>query len=1168
MKPSATTLLRFLSLISLAGLLAIPGYGQLGQGEITGTATDPTGAVIPSVTVLLTNTGTAVQRTATTNSSGVYRFDFAEVGTYSLRATASGFNDLLVNNIVVTVGQAVTTNLHLEVGRATQTITVEAGGVQQVDTTNAELSGLVGRNSIANLPLEIRDATAFVDLQAGAVPDTFNGSTRGAAVNGQRGGTGNFMVDGTDNNDYGQGGRSHNTSGTIPGGIVSVSPDAVQEFRVVTNNFSAQYGRQGGFITDIVLKSGTNQLHGSLFEYNRNSATTADDFFSAKAGLHDSLIRNQFGGSVGGPVKKDKVFLFGALEFQRLRQTTPQTVTTVTPQFENFVQTGQFASFVNQNLSAFGLSKPIDCSSPNNPGCTLGPIFQQLNGQTPLPLATSGGTSSASPLFGPGGLVTSNPGGVVYPVPELGQATYSSGTILNEARWSVRYDHQLSSKDSLNAHYLFDDFPTTNTGAGGDFLNPGYPAVAQSRTQNGSLGYTRIITPTVVNDLKASYLRSSANFPALNPQVPSIGTADAATVGFGSSSALPQKFTENTFQYQDNLAVTKGRHSLKVGGEYRRARNGSFFDATVDGLYQAWDMEDLLTDGAIGDLAGVGGFAIGQASINPSSPTPAKPDPYRGYRANEFGGYFEDDFRATSRITLNMGLRYDYFGVPHNFRAGIDSNFYFGSQSLTQCITRVATGSQVCLPGSGVTNPVSTNPNYPVSPATAAEFGGTFQQKNSDIWNKDTNNFGPRFGLAWDVGGNQKTVVRFGGGVFYDRIWNNLFENIRFNPPFWSVASVGLEGNGAAVGPLSTPGFYSIPVNVSFFANSGGVPSPRHMDQNLVTPYSEQFNFDVQRQLGGGWLLDTAFVETAGHKLTGVVDLNTFDGRSLFDPATGAPFYSTRRINPNISSDNARGNFYNSNYSGLQVRLSKRFSHGLQFDGNYTWSHALDFVSDAFNNKAGGDYHPEDNYDRSLEYGNADFDIRHRFVADWVWDLPIARTNRLLGNWSLNGIVIAQSGSPFTVFDSGVDSNGDGHFNDRGMYVGGGNISSGIDHSVSPADGYLKASDFAATPGTAPGVPSFHDGYLARNALFGPRFVDTDLSISKGFQLTERLQLKVVASAFNLFNHPNFLLVPIQGTQQGGDIANPFFGQAPATVQPSNSGTGARNFQFGARLDF
>lgn len=1149
----AVILLAACSVLILICVSAGQLYAQLGKGVVTGSITDPSGAVIPNATITLVNSSTGVSRSTLANTSGIYRFGFTDVGTYTLRVSAPGFANYEVAGLEVTVGQTLVRNVQLSIAHATvQTITVQSRGVQMVNTENAEISGLVNNTTIENLPLEIRDATAFVNLQPGAVPDVFNGSTRGAAVNGQRGGTGNFMVDGTDNNDYGQGGRSHNTIGTLPGGITSISPDAVQEFRVVTNNFSAQYGRQGGFETDIVLKSGTNQVHGSAFEYNRNSATTANDFFSNKAGLSDQLIRNQFGGSFGGPIKKDKAWFFGAVEIQRLRQTTPITGTAIRQSFVDFVNNGGFANFVNQNLASFGLASPINCTNPSNPGCTLGPIFKQLDGKYPLPRSNTPVAASdyfsTSPIF-------STPSGapIQYPVAMFGQATYSARNTLNENRWSLKYNHRLTSKDTLAAHYIYDQFDSFFGGQGGDFLNPAFNEPAPARSQQAAIEYTHVLSPSVVNDFHAAYLRTNSDFPAQDPQIPSIGTIDALAFGFGTTSALPQNFTENTFQYQDNLAVIRGHHSFEAGGEYRRTRNGSEFDADFDGLYEIWDTEDLLTDGAIGDMAGDGLAYLSEAAINPSSPTPAKPDPYRGYRANELDWYVQDDWKATNTLTLDLGLRYDYFGVPHNFRPNLDSNFFFGSQILNQCILRTSTGKQVCLPGSGVSNPVSTNSYYPVGAATAAEFSGQFQVRNHEIWNKDTNNFAPRVGFAWDIHGNQKTVIRGGGGVFYDRIWNNLFENIRFNPPFYAFSEVGLFFNGEAPGPISDPGFYSIPINVPNFAGAGATPSPRHMDQNLVTPYSEQFNFDVQRQLTPDWMLDVAYVGTFGHKLTGVVDLNTFDGRTI-------PGQPHTRINPNIGADNARGNYYNSNYHSLQARLTRRFSHGLQFDGSYTYSHALDYVSDAFNNKAAGSFQPEDTFNRRLEYGNADFDLRHRFVGDWVWDAPFFRSNRALGGWSLNGILEWQTGSPFTIFDSAVDSNFNGSFNDRATFLGTGNISTAINHKVSPADGYLYPILFGPSK-SASGAPV--DGMMARNAVFGPGYFNTDLSISKAFQIRERLSVKVVVSAFNVWNHPNFIM----GSAQG-DISNTLFGQAQGTVQPNNSGTGSRVLQFGAHLQF
>jgi len=1152
MKRIDSAIVRFLSMGLLGLFLAGLAHGQLGTGVVTGTVTDPSGGVVPGAPVTLVDTTTGVQRTAQTNALGIYRFDFADVGTYNLRVSAKGFADYELDGLVLTVGQTVAANARLELGKTGTVVAVEAGGVQLVNTANAEVSDLINQNTIQNLPLEVRDATIFVNLIPGSVPNDFNASTRGAAINGMRAGMGNFMIDGSDNNDYGQGGRGKNGTGTIPGGEVGVSPDAVEEFRVVTNNFSAEYGRSGGFVTDLVTKSGTDQLHGSAFEYNRNSATTADDFFSARAGLHDALIRNQFGGSLGGPIKKDKVFIFGAIEWQRLRASSPITGTSVTQDFLNFVNNGSFASFMNSTLG----TTLFNCTSASVPGCSLGPIFQQLDSKYPLPRATSNFSyATTSPLF-------TTPTGPLfsYPVPIFGQETYLSDTILNEVRPDVRLDYNMSSKDVLTVHYAIDDYPSTTTGNGGDFQNPAFPTIDQARAQNGGITWTHTLSPSMVNEAKMNYLRSTADFPCTDCQVPSIGTADALYTGFGTTEDLPQFFTENTFQWLDNLSIIHGKHTFKLGGEYRRTRNGSAFEAASDGLYYFWDTEDLLTDGAVGDKVGAGGFYEALASINPSSPTPAYPDYYRGYRANEFGFYGEDQIKATSRLTLTVGLRWDYFGVPHNFRSNIDSNFFDGSPIYNQC--QAASGEVYCFPGYTGTLPggatlQSNNPNYPINPYTASVFGGQFEIKNSEVWDKDTGNFAPRFGLAWDIFGDQKTILRMGGGIFYDRMYNNIFENMRFNAPLFAFAVAGYSG-GAVEGPYSTPGFYSVPINIANFARFASTPEARQMQQNLAAAYDEQLNFDIQHQFGS-WLLDTAYIGTFGHKLLGYVDVNTFAGREV------GGGYSSARINPILGPDNDRGNWFNSNYNALQVSLTKRFSHGFQFNTNYTYSHALDYLSDVFNGRqfiGGGSIGTsiDDPYRRYLEYGNADFNLDHRFVAYGIWELPVFKDNKWLGGWSYDATFSIQSGQPFSVIDTASDSNADGYYGARADYVGTGSPMSTVTHTKSPADGYItNTSVFIATPPNP--ATGWADSMLGRNTMTGPKFVGTDMSLAKKFQISERFALKVIASGFNIFNHPNF-------SNPVSDINNPFFGQSISDIAPNNSSTGARVMQFAARLEF
>jgi hypothetical protein len=1095
-------------------LAAKPIYAQ-GNATLAGAVTDPNGAVVAGATVKATNTATSISYDTQTTDAGLYRFPTLPVGTYKVSAEASGFKSAQIENVTLTVGQTVTQDVKLEIGAPTETVTVQSGGEQLAQPNESSVSALLNRNVWDNFPLENRDTNEFLNLLPGSVPDAFAGSTRGAAVNGARGGMGNFLVEGYDNNDQGQGGRG----ALVSGGITSISPDAIEEYRVITNNYSAQYGKAGGFVTDTVLRSGTNEFHGSLFEYNRVQKLAANDFFSNKEGVKDSLVRNQFGGSFGGPIRKDKTFFFGTMEFHRLRQGSPLTASTTTQQFIDFVRSGAFATFQETNpngLCMVNLGEP--CPGAFSHSRTLGANFLALQGAHPLPLATSNLSNVAAGLF------TGDPA-IVYPVPVYGDVTVINNSFLNASRFTAKVDHIMSTRNRFTATFLLEDSDTGDTHGGGDttigpaFLSPG-------RSILTGITWVHDFSPTVINEAKVSYLRHRRDFaqcPGTDGEPSVVTGIDPLAVGFGCSSSLPQFFTDNQFQYQDHVSFVRGSHSFRSGIEYRRIRNGSAFEAIKNGFFLPHGVEELLTDGFFGDEADLvffgrptfGGFTFAQASINPQ--TGNLPEYYRGFRANEWATYFQDDWKVRRNLTFNLGLRWEYFGPPHNFRPGIDSNFYFGSGDTP------------------VPNP-SSNPFFPVNSSLTAEVvRGSFQQRDHEIWKKDFNNFAPRAGFAWDVYGNQKLVIRGGGAISYDRIWNNLFENIRFNAPFFSFATVGAFGGGAGVpaGPLSTPGLYSVPftaANTRLFNNPlfNPVPSPRHMDENLVTPYVQQFNLGVQYEFARDFLFEANYITTQGRSLTGLIDINTFDGR-----ARGG---NSRRPNPNLGGDNFRTNAFNSIYHGGQFIVRNRPWHGLQFNTHYTFAKAIDEISDAFNNRAG--QRPMDNANIRLDRGRADFDIRHRFVSGFTYDLPFLKNNRWLGGWVMSGVVQLQSGVPFSVFHSGQDPNADGYFTDRAVFTGS-SLEGVYTNNSSPADGFFNATQFegmntrvarlgaAAACGPGNGVVISNtrwwcNGTSGRNVLTGPAFANVDFGVHKKFRLTEQSSLQLQANAFNLFNHPNF----------------------------------------------
>jgi Carboxypeptidase regulatory-like domain len=1178
---------RFVFVAGLLVLFTSLVWAQAGTGELTGLVSDPSGAVVANAPITLSNSATGDNRTTNTTAAGVYRFSgLPVVGTYTLEANPKGFKAVKIANIVISVGTTITQDLRLELGQGSEQVTVEAGA-EIVQTSESSLSQLVDRRIWQSMPLEVRNQNSFIELIAGAVPQDGTSNNRGAEVNGTRGGAGSYLVEGTDNNEQGQAGRGQISTYDKGGASTSISPDAIQEYRVITNTYSAEYGKGGGFITDTVLKSGTNQWHGSAFEYNRIQALTAQDFFSNRANQIDHLVRNQFGGSLGGPIVKDKTFWFGTGEIHRARQTFPLTGTGTTGDFLNFVQSGALETWAetdpngmcnNQawrnavfaSAAAGTIATPTmsptaaPCPGVLNLSATTGPIFSKLHALPAMhyPLASSNFTNTANGLwtgqFLPAGAA------LTYPVPVYGTVTAVQPVTQNEARFTVKFDHRFSDKDAFSAAYLFQDATSLQGFLGGN-NSIGPDLIQDGRGENVALTWNHTFSPTLLNTFRTSYLRHRSDFPAPagTAGTPAYFTADGMSVDLGLSSGLPQFFTENQFQYLDTISIVHGKHSFKVGGEYRRIRNGSSFHVDENQTIGPWGIEDTLTDLAFSDQVEdviygknnhhYGGAYYVSASLDPTTATATSvkaPIFYRGFRANEMAGFVQDDFRVTGRFTVNLGLRWEYFGVPHNFRPGIDSNLYFGSN-----VTPAPTAT--------------TNPFFPVANRFYAGVAtATFQIRDHELWNKDTNNFGPRVGFAWDVFGTQKLVVRAGGGIMYDRIYNNVFENIRFNPPFFSDNLLGAFQNGQPIGPESSPGLVSFPFTdrsrLGYLAGFAPTPNPRHMDQNMVTPYYEQTHFGFQWEFARGFVLEPEYVGTFGHKLIGLSDINTFDGRLALGTACTLPTDPACRINPNIAADNFRSNGYASNYHALQVRLTKAFSSGLGFTASYTYSKALDDFSDLFNNSSAT--RPTDNMNHSADYGAADFDTRQRMVATVSYELPFLKQNRWVGGWGVNSIIGVQTGHPWSPFSSSVDLNKDGYRTDRIVSTTGSAGNTYIHGS--PADGTLNSSLWI--PFTCPASENgglWCDSPARRNSVFGPRNANVDFNVTKKFKITERAAVSFQANFFDLFNHPNFLnpTAPVSGSGSSANINAKDFSASRQTWGDSG---GHRVTQLALRFDF
>lgn len=1106
-------------------------WAQGGTGALTGIVLDPSGAVVAGAKVALTNAATDAIRSAETTDAGVYRFPALPiVGTYTLKVEVSGFRTAVIANIIISVGAVVTQDVHLELGTAVQTVEVSAEA-QLVQPTESAISTLVDRRAWENLPLEVRSQNAFIEMAPGAVPDAMAGSTRGAAVNGARGGTGNYLVEGMDNNDQGQGGRGQ-LSGYDPGGAgTSISPDAIQEYRIITNSFSAEYGKAGGFVTDTVLRSGTNQWHGSLFEYNRVQRLAANSFFSNRDGIKDSLVRNQFGGSVGGPIWKDKTFFFYSTEFHRARQSSPVSITSTTQEYLDWVDSGGMADWAETSPDGICMQYTGDtCPDAFANSRTLGPIFKTLKGIGPFPLGPSAGGDSVGQGFWTAGLQ--------YPVPVYSTFNITDPSHLNEYRITAKIDSKLTDKDQLNGYLLLQNAVSGDPIGGGYNWGPAY--INDGRGVNVGLTWNHTFSPSVLNTARVSYLRHRSDFPspaAVYDTMPQVVTAfDSLNYGFGLYSGLPQYFTDTQFQYQDHLTFTRGKHSFKTGAEYRRTRNGSSFHNDGAASFFPFGVEDMVTDLFFSDEAGIalddnyGSVYYQSASVDMTNGK--VPEFYRGFRANEMAAYFLDDWRLSTRLTINWGVRYEYFGPPHNFRPDIDSNYYFGTP-----VTPIVT--------------TSTNIFFPKNdPFYARVATGAFQVRNHEIWNKDTNNFAPRLGFAYDLLGNKKLLLRAGAGIMFDRIYNNVFENIRFNPPYFSDNQIGYYANGYLGGAISTPGVYSYPFtgrDAFFNPLYAPKPNPRHMDQDLVSPYYKQLHVGLQWEFAKGFMFEPEYILTYGRKLIGYYDINTFDGRT-------AAGQGTRRINNNIGADNYRNNAFMSNYHGLQMALRKTYSRGLSFNVSYSYAKALDDLSDLFN--ARNALAVTDTMNVHYDYGPSDFDMRHRFLTVVSYDLPLFKGNRFAGGWTVNTILSLQGGVPFSVYDSSSsnDKNKDGRYLDRIVPTSGSPMST-VTSSTSPADGYFDTTKWARY--TCPATVNqglWCNVPIGRNSMYGPSYQNVDFSFSKKFGITERVALKLQGGAFNLLNHANFGLPT--GNRNSGT-----YGMSTGTYAP-------RIIQLALRLDF
>jgi hypothetical protein len=1064
----------FLALCLAAGVSIGVLHGQGLNGTIVGTVTDQAGANVPSATITLSNDATGFRRTAVSNDSGQYVAYSIPTGIYTLTVAQPGFETLVRSGVEVTAAATVTVDLKLSLGDVKQTLEVNAAA-PLVQDQSATVSSLITNRQILEMPLNGRTFTSLVLLSPGAYTGSANNLTtspyamRGStniSVNGSSPQNNSYVIDGIFNRNL--------WLSTL---IMVPTVDSIQEFRVLTSNYSAEYGAAAGSITVVQTKSGTNDYHGSAYEFLRNDKLDANTFFNNRQGIaRPGFRRNEFGATTGGPIRKDKTFFFADYQGIRLRQ--PQTITSTVPTvaLRNMVNTGDFS----------GLGVPIYDPLSRQAGPNGAVVRNQFAGNR-IPIGR----------LDPAAVRLIN----LLPLPTSSRATqnfvYNPTLSQDTDQFDVRIDQNLGTGDHLFGKYSFDNSTLVSPGLLPSPANPGVsiePYVSADgvatasnvplRNQSGTLNYTHVFSPTTVNEARFGVVRwnqqinplgnafntaSELGIPGININDHSGGLPAFTVTGFqviGDNSTFPETSRSTSFQYEDVLTMTRGSHTLKFGAFFIRHRFNVFSAFPTRGQY-TFNGQFTRQIGSASSQTALADFALG-ATSGVTRNILTGPVGMRFWNSSEF---VDDTWRVNDRLTWNFGLRYELLAPPYEVYDRW-SNF------------NVITG-QLLLAG-----------------------------KNGNgrrLRNLDTNNFAPRTGITYALTSDRKTIFRSGFGISYVEAGQGGGQLYK-NPPYYFSQVIATDQNGAP--PLLISDGLPVPVppdpNNTQALSSG---SPNAWDFNLQSTRVMQWSAGIEREITSSLLLDVAYVGTRTAGLVSNYNYNqSFPGPGA--QAQRRPLYS---INPNVTDVTYRSNYAAAKYHALQVKVEKRYSAGLTGTVAYTYSK---YMSDGGNINGGGNGPPQNARCFACEWGPMPEDHRHILVVNHVYELPFGPRRRYLtsgwlsqiaGNWNVSGIWTVATGDHFTPTLGTAVSNSAGGGGDRPNRIADGNL---------PADrrSIDRWFDVAAFAPAA----QYTFGNAGRGILEGPGNFNVDLGIHRDFPIRERFRVTYRWEMFNAFNRANF----------------------------------------------